>query len=220
MKLRDALLGIAASLFLATLFARGSGDQARDQRAASSERHEAHAISAPGAASPTPPRPNAEPDPAQVSMKTAEVQHEATRRSTSPKSRVQPLQPSAAGAAAPTAPAARAEAEPAPRFPLTHDGLARGTASVHREIEQCYAGWLKRDRALAGGLKVHLTIERDSSQPERGKVSVAELLSNDLHHTALEGCVLNAFSELGFEPPEEGKLDVVLPLVFNTETKP
>jgi hypothetical protein len=59
-----------------------------------------------------------------------------------------------------------------------------------------------------------MTIEPDAQSKDDARVTRAEIVDDELQHPAVAGCVQNALDELTFEPPQGGKLDVVLPLQF------
>ncbi len=125
--------------------------------------------------------------------------------------------PGASGGAA----GAQGEANGAPkqRFGLSPEGIKGAVQASTPEIKECYEEWLKADPKLQGGISVGFRIRPDPEDKEAGKVDQVEVLRNNLHQMALEGCILNVFQGLSFERPKEGELKVHYPLNFSSGEK-
>lgn len=99
------------------------------------------------------------------------------------------------------------------RFELGREGLRSAMASGVEEIRRCYEDWLKMDPGLAGTLRVRFSI--DSEDGIEGKVISVSLVGDaGMGNVAMEGCVMSVVSDLRFEPPVEGPLNVTYPYVF------
>lgn len=103
-----------------------------------------------------------------------------------------------------------------PVSPVGIDGAMRGELVGIRE---CYQAWLNQNPDLGGRLVVRFTIEDDPEQPgEAGVSAVAIDDDSTVDHVFIEGCVMNAVSDLRFEPPEMGSpVTVTYPFQFTAE---
>ena len=101
---------------------------------------------------------------------------------------------------------------------LDRDGILGAVASAQPKIAECYDGWVQADRDLGGRLVVAFHIAADPDDPELGAIDRADVVETELEHALLEGCVLNAVSELVFEPPDdEDGLQVRMPFLFSKD---
>lgn len=87
------------------------------------------------------------------------------------------------------------------------------------EIRRCYEAWVELDPAIEGKLAVRFAITAELldgavDPAARAKVTDVDIVGSTLDHTLVEGCVRSVFSELRFEPPPSGRLDVTYPLRF------
>ena len=103
-----------------------------------------------------------------------------------------------------------------PVSPVGIDGAMRGELLGIRE---CYQAWLNQNPDIGGRLVVRFTIEDDPEQPgEAGVSAVAIDDDSTVDHVFIEGCVMNAVSDLRFEPPEMGSpVTVTYPFQFTAE---
>jgi hypothetical protein len=99
-----------------------------------------------------------------------------------------------------------------PRFGITRDGIRAAVQAGIPEIKDCYEQWLRLQPTLGGKLKVTFTI--DTEDGVEGKVSKVSLGDAGIGHAMMEGCILQVFEDLRFEPPLGGKVDVSYPIVL------
>ncbi len=100
-------------------------------------------------------------------------------------------------------------------WPLTADGIRGAVAYRKDEFKECYEAWLKLDPEVAGTVVVTFTVA--AAEDDIGRVTTLELADSELDHPFIEGCVLNVFQELAFDPPADGgEVEVNYPLMFDT----
>lgn len=97
---------------------------------------------------------------------------------------------------------------------VDRDGIQGAVREAVPDIRECYAAWLRDNPELTGKITVRFSIE---ARGERGEVTSAALISSDLAHPLMEGCVLNVMRGLAFEAPPDGKVDVSYPFVLQTD---
>jgi hypothetical protein len=93
------------------------------------------------------------------------------------------------------------------------EGIQGAVRESLPDIRDCYVAWLNDNPALAGEVKVRFTI---SPRDEHGEVSSAAIVTSDLVHPLMEGCVMNVMRNLAFEPPSR-EVVVNYPIVLRTE---
>ena len=149
-------------------------------------------------------------------------------RQPSPQGNPQPAVPQvSAPAPSGTPPPAHAEKAPPPplppgagslapdggaRYGITKDGIRAAVQAGVPEIKECYEQWLRLQPTLGGKLKVTFTIDTDDGV--EGKVSKVSLGDAGIGHAMMEGCILQVFEDLRFEPPLGGKVDVAYPIIL------
>lgn len=121
--------------------------------------------------------------------------------------------------ASPVEPASLPDAEPAEQgegdelvWSVDADGIQAAVAEATPAMEECYAGWVRANKELGGRILVRFVIDEADGE---GVVREASLVSDEVEHPLLTGCVLNAMSELKFEPPADGPTTVNYPVVFS-----
>ncbi len=100
------------------------------------------------------------------------------------------------------------------RFPLDKEGIRAAVKSAIPDVKDCYESWLAMNPALGGRLVVKLTIDTDDGV--EGRVTRLSLADGGIGNVAFEGCALSSFSDLRFEPPLDGPMNVTYPLVFSS----
>ena len=104
-------------------------------------------------------------------------------------------------------------------WPLTADGIQGAVQSSLDDIKECYDQWLRLEPDVAGSVVVTFTITPVDA--ERGEITAIEVADSDLDHPFIEGCVLNVFSDMPFEAPEDGgEVQVNYPLMFDSADPP
>ncbi len=98
------------------------------------------------------------------------------------------------------------------RFAISREGIKAAMRGAIPELKDCYEAWLKVKPGLAGKIVPRFTIDTDDG--EVGKVTQVSLGDAGLGHAAFEGCVLNVVSDLRFDAPMDGEVQVTYPLVF------
>ncbi len=98
------------------------------------------------------------------------------------------------------------------RYGITRDGIRAAVRAGVPEIKDCYEQWLRLQPTLGGKLRVTFTIDTDDGV--EGKVSKVSLGDAGIGHAAMEGCVLQVFQDLRFEPPLNGSVDVAYPIIL------
>ena len=104
--------------------------------------------------------------------------------------------------------------------PMVWEASREGVmAAIQERIPQfmeCYGGWAKLQPELSGHLNAEFVISTDPEDPERGLVSRVGVRDADFHHPFMEGCVLQVFEDLQFEPPDGGSMTVHHQMRFST----
>lgn len=100
------------------------------------------------------------------------------------------------------------------RYPLDKDGIRAAVKSAIPDVKDCYESWLAMNPALGGRLIVKLTIDTDDGV--EGRVTRLSLADGGMGNVAFEGCALSSFSDLRFEPPLDGPMNVTYPLLFSS----
>ncbi|MDP1921690.1 MAG: sigma-70 family RNA polymerase sigma factor [Myxococcales bacterium] len=100
------------------------------------------------------------------------------------------------------------------RYPLDKEGIRAAVKSAIPDVKDCYESWLAMNPALGGRLIVKLTIDTDDGV--EGRVTRLSLADGGMGNVAFEGCALSSFSDLRFEPPLDGPMNVTYPLVFSS----
>lgn len=101
-----------------------------------------------------------------------------------------------------------------PRFALDRSGISQAVKSIVPDIKDCYQEWLKVNPGLGGVMKVKITIAVDPEDSTKGTVVEAKIVQSKVQNQFVEGCVVNALSELEFEPPTEGDFSFLMPFKF------
>ena len=83
------------------------------------------------------------------------------------------------------------------------DGIQGAIRETTPAIRECYEAWLKAEQALGGRIVISFTISTATDNPEMGHISKVGMNESELDHALLEGCVLNAVSEIAWAAPEE-----------------
>ena len=68
-------------------------------------------------------------------------------------------------------------------------------------------------------MRVKMKILPNPSDHTRGIMSDISIVSSELGHAAVEGCVRHALSELSFDDPPADGIDMLVPYTFNSEGK-
>ena len=126
--------------------------------------------------------------------------------------------PARAGGATDDEPRSRGprQATAAPkRWPVDREGIRGAVREALPQVKDCYESWLEINPNLGGTLTVKFRIIEDAAG-EGGVVADAALGRSDMDHPFLEGCVLNAMSDLRFDRPPDGEVNVAYPLHFSS----
>ncbi|MBL8922168.1 MAG: sigma-70 family RNA polymerase sigma factor [Myxococcaceae bacterium] len=99
------------------------------------------------------------------------------------------------------------------RFAIDREGIRAAMRSALPEVKDCYEAWLAMNPSLGGRLVVTLTI--DTEDGVEGRISRLAPLDAGLGHVPFEGCVLSSLSDLRFEPPLAGPVNVSYPFLFS-----
>lgn len=81
------------------------------------------------------------------------------------------------------------------------------------EVKDCYESWLPMDPGLGGRLVVTFTIDTDDAV--EGRITQLTVGDAGIGHVPLEGCVLSSLSDLRFDPPLNGPINVTYPIVLS-----
>lgn len=100
------------------------------------------------------------------------------------------------------------------RFAIDRFGIAAAIQSTIPEVKDCYESWLPMDPGLGGRLVVTFTIDTDDAV--EGRISQLTVGDAGIGHVPLEGCVLSSLSDLRFDPPLNGPINVTYPIVLST----
>lgn len=82
------------------------------------------------------------------------------------------------------------------------------------EVKDCYESWLPMNPGLGGKLVVTFTIDTDDAV--EGHITQLTVGDAGIGHVPLEGCVLSSLSDLRFDPPLNGPINVTYPIVLST----
>lgn len=99
------------------------------------------------------------------------------------------------------------------RFLLDSDGIQAAIQSALPDVRDCYESWLRLNPALGGKLLVTFTVDTDDGV--EGQVTQLHIADGGIGHAPLEGCILSSLSELHFEPPLTGPLNVSYPFLLS-----
>lgn len=109
------------------------------------------------------------------------------------------------------------------RFATNKTGIRDAINSQMPNIQACYESWAKLNPNLGGRISTHFVIKiPDNGSDDHAQVDEVSVQNGKLGNVFLEGCILSHFSELIFDIPPNGKLDVTYPLNFqrgNAEEK-
>ncbi len=101
-------------------------------------------------------------------------------------------------------------------WPLTAEGIQAAVNSQIEHIKHCYDQWLELEPDIAGSVVVTFTVAE--GEGGGGEVTGLELADSELDHPFIEGCVLNVFQEMPFEPPADGgQVEIDYPLMFDSQ---
>ena len=101
------------------------------------------------------------------------------------------------------------------RFPLDRTGIPQAVQSVVPDIKDCYQEWVKLNPGIGGAMMVQITVTTDPEDTSKGKVTGAEIVKSEVKNKLIDGCVLNALSELEFEAPPDGTVSFAYPFRFS-----
>ena len=112
--------------------------------------------------------------------------------------------------------------EPPPPEPMIwHPSSFAGVYGALREsvpyLKECYRGWHLADPELQGRIVTRFRVVQDPADPERGWMTEAVIEEGGLSNVLMEGCVLNALSDLQFGAPEEREITVRYAMYFDDE---
>jgi len=104
----------------------------------------------------------------------------------------------------------------------SREGIRAAIRAAIPDIRDCYDAWLQARPELGGRLAVRFTIEsaggeatgQDDGTDVPARVTNVRIVSSELDHGLLEGCVLNVTAGLRFRPPRGGKITVTYPFRF------
>ena len=100
-------------------------------------------------------------------------------------------------------------------WPLNKEGIDGAVMEALPGMRDCYEDALARNPALAGRMAFTFTV---ADEDGIGKVTVVELDDGKVTDDGMIDCVLDAFEDLQFDPPQGGgELSVNYPLTFQTE---
>ena len=109
------------------------------------------------------------------------------------------------------------------RFSPDREGIQAAVRESRPKLRECYEGWLKTDGKLGGTLKLTFTIAppKPGESPEGGDaiavIRDVAVMHSELGNMAMEGCALNAMTDLQFDAPE-AEMVVNYPLVFEADS--
>lgn len=99
------------------------------------------------------------------------------------------------------------------RYATDVDGIRAAINSQIPNIEECYESWLGLNPTLEGRIVTNFAIEAKEGGDGAGVVGV-NVREGGLGNKFLEGCVLSVFSDLEFEVPADGRMEVNYPFTF------
>ncbi|MBM4779766.1 MAG: RNA polymerase sigma factor [Archangiaceae bacterium] len=100
------------------------------------------------------------------------------------------------------------------RFAIDREGIRAAMRSAIPEVKDCYESWLPMNPGLGGRLVVTFTIDTDDAV--EGRITQIAVGDAGIGHVPLEGCILSSLSDLRFDPPLNGPINVNYPLVLST----
>lgn len=100
------------------------------------------------------------------------------------------------------------------RFAIDREGIRAAMRSAIPEVKDCYESWLPMNPGLGGKLVVTFTIDTDDAV--EGHITQLTVGDAGIGHVPLEGCVLSSLSDLRFDPPLNGPINVTYPIVLST----
>ncbi len=100
------------------------------------------------------------------------------------------------------------------RFAIDRDGIRAAMRSAIPEVKDCYESWLPMHPGLGGRLVVTFTIDTDDAV--EGRITQIALGDAGIGHVPLEGCILSSLSDLRFDPPLNGPINVNYPIVLSS----
>jgi hypothetical protein len=118
-----------------------------------------------------------------------------------------------------TSDASAAEAEEPMIWEASRRGISGAITEQMEQFRECYDGWGRLQPDLTGRIVAEFVIVKDPEDPARGKVTRVGVRDADFQHAFMEGCVLQVFQDLKFEPPETGAVTVNYQLQFSNEKK-
>jgi hypothetical protein len=105
-------------------------------------------------------------------------------------------------------------------FPFGPKGIAAAMAEAKPEMQHCYEMWLKAKPDLQGTLPISFTV-RPADGGNQAIIDEVHLHDSDgVGSIAFEGCVLNVVSNLRFESPPMGAVEVRVPMTFSNNGEP
>ncbi|MER2566694.1 MAG: sigma-70 family RNA polymerase sigma factor [Myxococcaceae bacterium] len=99
------------------------------------------------------------------------------------------------------------------RFAIDRFGVAAAIQSTIPDVKDCYESWLPMDPGLGGRLVVTFTIDTDDAV--EGRITQLTVGDAGIGHVPLEGCVLSSLSDLRFDPPLSGPINVTYPITLS-----
>lgn len=99
------------------------------------------------------------------------------------------------------------------RFAIDREGIRSAMRSAIPEVKDCYESWLAMHPGLGGKLVVAFTIDTDDGV--EGRVTRISVGDGGIGHVPLEGCILSSVSDLRFDPPLSGPINVNYPLLLS-----
>lgn len=100
------------------------------------------------------------------------------------------------------------------QYTLDREGISGAVRSKLPDIEECYSGWQQQQPNLAGRMVIGFQIGPNDAGV--GSVQQLSVVDGGLGHALMEGCVMNAVSDLTFDRPDE-PLTVNYPFLFSVE---
>lgn len=100
------------------------------------------------------------------------------------------------------------------RFAIDREGIRAAMRSAIPAVKDCYESWLPMNPGLGGRLVVTFTIDTDDAV--EGRLTQIAVGDAGIGHVPLEGCILSSLSDLRFDPPLNGPINVTYPLVLSS----
>jgi hypothetical protein len=101
------------------------------------------------------------------------------------------------------------------RYATDSEGIRAAIQSQIPAVKECYESWLGLNPNLEGRIVTNFAIEAYAEKDGAGVVGV-NVREGGLGNEFLEGCVLSVLSNLEFEAPETGRIEVNYPFTFRT----